>query len=148
MSAITTPSITREPDLWRAVGNTPLFALEPPWGRGRILLKAEWMNPGGSVKDRAARAILRDALCRGELPGKRLLDASSGNTGIAYSMLASAAGIGVTICLPGNASPERRALLEMYGAEVVLTDRLEGTDGAAERAREIAASEPHCFYYA
>jgi cysteine synthase B len=142
------PSVIREPELWRAVGNTPLFPLELPTAQGQLYLKAEWLNPGGSVKDRAARAILRDALCRGELPGKRLLDASSGNTGIAYAMLASAAGIGVTICLPANASPERRALLEIYGAEVVLTDRLEGTDGAMERARELVADSPDRYYYA
>ena len=128
-----------EPALWGAVGHTPLFPVELPSWSGRLYLKAEWLNPGGSVKDRAARAILRDGLCRGELPGKRLLDASSGNTGIAYAMLAAAAGIGVTICLPANASPERRALLEIYGAEVILTDRLEGTDGAVERARELVA---------
>ena len=138
----------QEPALWQAVGNTPLLPLELPAGQGRIFLKAEWLNPGGSVKDRAARAILRDGLCRGQLPGKRLLDASSGNTGIAYAMLAAAANIGVTICLPANASPERKALLEIYGAEVVLTDRLEGTDGAAERARELAAGNPERFYYA
>jgi len=110
----------QEPELWRAVGNTPLLPVEVEPGR-RLYLKAEWLNPGGSVKDRAARAILRDALCRGELPGKRLLDASSGNTGIAYAMLAAAADLQVTICLPGNASPERRALLEIYGAEVTET---------------------------
>jgi cysteine synthase B len=138
----------QEPDLWRAVGNTPLLPVELEAGGGRLYLKAEWLNPGGSVKDRAARSILRDALCRGELPGKRLLDASSGNTGIAYAMLAAAADIRVTICLPGNASPERRALLEIYGAEVVLTDRLEGTDGAAERARELATEFPARYYYA
>jgi cysteine synthase B len=137
----------QEPELWRAVGNTPLFPVELGSGR-RLYLKAEWLNPGGSVKDRAARAILRDALCRGELPGKRLLDASSGNTGIAYAMLAAAADIQVTICLPGNASPERRALLEIYGAEVILTDRLEGTDGAAERARELVTEFPDRYYYA
>ena len=137
----------QEPELWRAVGNTPLLPLELESGR-RLYLKAEWLNPGGSVKDRAARAILRDALCRGELPGKRLLDASSGNTGIAYAMLAAAADIQVTICLPGNASPERRALLEIYGAEVILTDRLEGTDGAAERARELVAEFPDRYFYA
>jgi cysteine synthase B len=115
---------------------------------GRLYIKAEWLNPGGSVKDRAARAILRDGLCRGELPGKRLLDASSGNTGIAYAMLAAAAGIRVTICLPGNASPERRALLEIYGAEVILTDRMEGTDGAAERAQRLVAEFPDRYFYA
>jgi S-sulfo-L-cysteine synthase (O-acetyl-L-serine-dependent) len=138
----------QEPALWRAVGNTPLLPVELPAGSGRLLLKAEWLNPGGSVKDRAARAILRDGLCRGELPGKRLLDASSGNTGIAYAMLAAPAGIGVTICLPANASPERKALLEIYGAEVILTDRLEGTDGAMQRARELAAELPDRYYYA
>jgi S-sulfo-L-cysteine synthase (O-acetyl-L-serine-dependent) len=147
MSAGPDPSFT-EPELWRAVGNTPLLPVRLPPGLGQLFLKAEWLNPGGSVKDRAARAILRDALCRGELPAKRLLDASSGNTGIAYAMLASAAGIGVTICLPANASPERKALLEIYGAEVFLTDRLAGTDGAMERAREIVAEWPDRYYYA
>ncbi|MBA3345477.1 MAG: cysteine synthase family protein [Gemmatimonadales bacterium] len=149
MTAVRQRSTTREPDLWRAVGNTPLLALDLPGAeRGRLWLKAEWLNPGGSVKDRAARAILRDALRRGLVPAKRLLDASSGNTGIAYAMLGAAAGVGVTICLPGNASPERRALLERYGAEVVTTDRLEGTDGAARRARELAEAEPDRYYYA
>jgi len=137
-----------EPALWGQVGNTPLLPLRLPPDHGRIWLKAEWLNPGGSVKDRAGRAILRDGLCRGELPGKRLLDASSGNTGIAYAMLGAAAGIGVTICLPANASPERKALLEIYGAEVILTDRLEGTDGAVRRARELAEERPEHYYYA
>ena len=145
MTAAPTHGTFQEPELWRAVGNTPLFPVELVSGSGRLYLKAEWLNPGGSVKDRAARAILRDALCRGELPGKRLLDASSGNTGIAYAMLAAAADIQVTICLPGNASPERRALLEIYGAEVILTDRLEGTDGATERARELADGVPRAL---
>jgi S-sulfo-L-cysteine synthase (O-acetyl-L-serine-dependent) len=139
---------TQEPALWNAVGNTPLFPVQTHLGERPLYLKAEWLNPGGSVKDRAARAILRDGLCRGELPAKRLLDASSGNTGIAYAMLAAAAGIDVTICLPGNASPERRALLEIYGAEVVLTDRLAGTDGAVERALELLAEYPDRYFYA
>ena len=138
----------QEPELWRAVGNTPLLPLELGAGSARLYLKAEWLNPGGSVKDRAARSILRDALCRGELPGKRLLDASSGNTGIAYAMLAAAAGVEVTICLPGNASPERKALLEIYGAEVILTDRLAGTDGAVERALELVGESPDRYFYA
>src|SRR3954449_11792922 len=148
MPAVRTSSSSSEPHLWHAVGNTPLLPLRLPHGYGQILLKAEWLNPGGSVKDRAARAILRDGLCRGELPAKRLLDASSGNTGIAYAMLAAAAGIGVTICLPANASPERKALLEIYGAEVILTDRMEGTDGAMERARDLIARQPDRYYYA
>ncbi|HKG32991.1 MAG TPA: PLP-dependent cysteine synthase family protein [Gemmatimonadales bacterium] len=138
-----------EPALWRAVGNTPLLPIALESSRGsQVFLKAEWLNPGGSVKDRAARSILRDALCRGELAGRRLLDASSGNTGIAYAMLGAAAGVEVTICVPANASPERRALLEIYGAEVVLTDRLEGTDGATERARQILREEPDRYYFA
>jgi cysteine synthase B len=141
-------SLVREPALWQAVGNTPLLPVELPGGAGRFWLKAEWMNPGGSVKDRAARAILRDAHRRGLLSGRRLLDASSGNTGIAYAMLGAAAGVEVTICLPGNASPERRALLEVYGAEVVVTDRLEGTEGASRRARELAGADPARYFYA
>lgn len=148
MTAMPKPSTMHEPELWRAVGNTPLLPVGLPSGRGRLLMKAEWLNPGGSVKDRAARSILRDALRRGELPGKRLLDASSGNTGIAYAMLGAAAGIDVTICLPANASPERKALLEIYGAEVILTDRLEGTDGAVARAQALVAERPDRYFYA
>src|SRR3954464_8218870 len=138
-----------EPALWRAVGKTPLLpiALESSGG-AQVLLKAEWLNPGGSVKDRAARSILRDALCRGELAGLRLLDASSGNTAIAYAMLGAAAGVEVTMCVPANASPERKALLEIYGAEVILTDRMEGTDGATERARDLTTQHPDRYYYA
>jgi cysteine synthase B len=138
--------LAQEPELWRAVGNTPLLPVRQGSSRGRLLLKAEWLNPGGSVKDRAARAILRDALCRRELSGRRLLDASSGNTGIAYAMLGAAAGVEVTICLPANASPERRALLEVYGAEVILTDRMEGTEGASARARELAADQERYYF--
>ncbi len=148
MSGELVSSISGEPMLWGAVGKTPLLSVEHPSVAGRLYLKAEWLNPGGSVKDRAARAILRDALCRGELPAKRLLDASSGNTGIAYAMLGAAAGIRVTICLPSNASPERRALLQAYGAEIIFTDRLAGTDGAVERARELAAESPEIYFYA
>ena len=149
MTAVRQLSTAREPALWQAVGNTPLLPVDVPGHpRSRLWLKAEWLNPGGSVKDRAARAILRDGLARGELPARRLLDASSGNTGIAYAMLGAAAGVGVTICLPGNASPERRALLEIYGAEVVETDRLDGTEGAARRARELADAEPARYWYA
>jgi len=148
MTVVTPRATIREPALWHAVGNTPLLPVGVPEDTERFWLKAEWLNPGGSVKDRAARAILRDGLRRGELPRKRLLDASSGNTGIAYAMLGAAAGIGVTICLPANASPERRALLEIYGADVILTDRMEGTEGAARRARELAQAEPERYFYA
>jgi cysteine synthase B len=122
-----------------------------PWSGApgsALWLKAEWLNPGGSVKDRAARAILRDGVRFGELPGRRLLDASSGNTAIAYAMLGAAAGLGITVCLPANASRERQQLLEVYGAEVVLTDPLEGTDGAVLRARELAGQQPNRLWYA
>src|SRR2546425_12893512 len=138
-----------EPALWGLVGNTPLIPV-PSFHRStvQLLLKAEWLNPGGSVKDRAALFILRDGIARGELPGKRLLDASSGNTAIAYAMLGAAAGIGVTVCVPANASAERKALLEAFGAEVLFTDPLEGADGAIRAARGLAARRPADFWYA
>ena len=135
-----------EPALWGLVGNTPLIPMRS--AGTALLLKAEWFNPGGSVKDRAALFILRDGVARGELPGKRVLDATSGNTGIAYAMLGAAAGIGVTVCLPANASVERQTLLTLYGAEVVLTDPLEGTDGAIRRARALADAHPDRYWYA
>ncbi len=139
-----------EPALWGLVGNTPLIRVPagPPAVVPSLLLKAEWLNPGGSVKDRAALFILRDGLARGELPAKRLLDASSGNTAIAYAMLAAARGIGVTMCVPANASVERKALLAAYGAEVILTDPLDGSDGAIRQARALAAQHPDRYWYA
>jgi len=144
--------VRREPALWGLVGNTPLIPVttspdlhQPP---PSLLLKAEWLNPGGSVKDRAALYILRDGIARGELPAKRVLDSSSGNTAIAYAMLGAAAAIGVTVCVPKNASTERKALLEMYGAEVIFTDPLDGSDGAIRAARELAAARPDEYWYA
>ncbi|HEU5261272.1 MAG TPA: cysteine synthase family protein [Gemmatimonadales bacterium] len=143
---------TAEPALWGLVGNTPLIPLPPPTASARplpsVFLKAEWLNPGGSVKDRAALFILRDGIARGELPRKRLLDASSGNTAIAYAMLGAAARIGVTVCVPANASAERKALLEAYGAEVIFTDPLEGSDGAIREARRLGAARPDEYWYA
>jgi len=141
-----------EPALWGLVGNTPLIPLPPLTASVRplpaVFLKAEWLNPGGSVKDRAALFILRDGIARGELPRKRLLDASSGNTAIAYAMLGAAAGIGVTVCVPANASAERKALLEAYGADVIFTDPLEGSDGAIRAARRLSAARPDEYWYA
>ena len=136
-----------EPALWGLVGNTPLVPVKLSDGP-TVLLKCEWLNPGGSVKDRPALFILRDGIVREELPAKRLLDASSGNTAIAYAMLGAAAGVRVTVCVPANASAERRALLEAYGADVILTDPLEGSDGAICRARELAAAHPDLYWYA
>lgn len=139
-----------EPALWSLVGNTPLIPV-PSFRRSvgpSFLLKAEWLNPGGSVKDRAALFILRDGIARGELPAKRLLDSSSGNTAIAYAMLGAAAGIGVTVCVPANASAERKALLETYGAEVIFTDPLDGSDGAIREAVRLARSRPDRYWHA
>lgn len=135
--------------LVRRIGNTPLVEL-PRLAPGslRLLAKLEGANPGGSVKDRAARAIVLDALSRGALQERRLLDASSGNTGIAFAMLGAALGFGVTICLPGSAGPERKRLLRAYGAEVIETDALEGSDGAILEARALAAREPGRWFYA
>lgn len=134
--------------LVRRIGRTPLLPLPSPAPGVRLLGKAEWWNPGGSVKDRAAWSMVREALVPGLLPGRRLLDASSGNTGIAYAMLGAAIGFGVTILLPSNASRERFRTLAAYGAEVIATDPLEGTDGSIRRAREMAAADPGRFWYA
>ncbi|HEY6209477.1 MAG TPA: PLP-dependent cysteine synthase family protein [Gemmatimonadales bacterium] len=143
---------SHEPALWGLVGNTPLIPLPPFTALHRpsppVFLKAEWFNPGGSVKDRPALFILRDGIAQGELPAKRLLDASSGNTAIAYAMLGAAIGVGVTVCVPGNASEERKALLDAYGAEVIFTDPLEGSDGAIREARRLAALRPEEYWYA
>jgi cysteine synthase B len=111
--------------------------------------KAEWFNPGGSVKDRPAWNIVRTAIERGELHGgKRLLDATSGNTGIAFAMIGAALGFGVTLCVPANVSTERKRILNAYGAEVIYTDPLEGSDGAIRKARELYARYPDRYYYA
>ncbi len=113
----------------------------------QILAKAEWTNPGGSVKDRAAVSIVLDAMRQEKLcPGVRLLDATSGNTGIAYAMLGAALAFPVTLCMPSNVSPERKRILKAYGAEVVWTDPAESSDGAIRMARELAASDPQYFY--
>lgn len=146
MTSVSGTTTAHEPAVWGLVGNTPLIPLAVD-GPGRLALKAEWMNPGGSVKDRPARAILRAGIAEGLLPGRRLLDASSGNTAIAYAMLGASAGIGVTICLPANASTERRQLLAAYGAEVIETDPLEGTDGAIAQARVLHKTNPDRYWY-
>lgn len=136
--------------LSRLIGDTPLLPLQLPGAKPdvEVLLKAEWLNPGGSVKDRAALAIVEEAERAGELPGKRLLDASSGNTAIAYGMIGADRGYGITICLPGNASAERKAILRGYGVEVIETDAAEGSDGAIRCARELVESEPTRYFYA
>jgi len=138
------------------IGNTPLIRLDglaahlQDSASGiQILGKAEWANPGGSVKDRAAAAIVTDALQRGLLgDGKGLLDATSGNTGIAYAMLGSALQFPVTLCMPSNVSPERKKYLAAYGANIVWTSPADGSDGAIRKARELAANEPGRYFYA
>lgn len=134
--------------LVRRIGDTPLLPLSSPRASVRLLGKAEWLNPGGSVKDRAAWAIVRRGLEQGRLPGRRLLDASSGNTAIAYAMLGAACGFGVTICIPASANRERIRMLEAYGADLVPTDPLAGSDGAIRRARKLAEERPDGFWYA
>src|SRR5256712_2694231 len=139
-------------DLESQIGNTPLLGLrrvarELPAGV-EIFVKAEHMNPGGSVKDRAALAMILEGERSGRLyPGKTILDATSGNTGVAYAMLGAARGYPVTLCLPKNASPERRRLLRIYGAEIIDTDPMQGTDGAQLLAREMVAAQSQKFFY-
>jgi len=134
------------------IGNTPLVRLEQVTKglEGIALLgKAEWANPGGSVKDRAAASMVADARARGLLsPGKTLLDATSGNTGIAFAMLGAALGFPVHLAMPANVSPERKRILRAFGAHVDWTDPDLGSDGAIRRARELAGNDPERFYYA
>ena len=134
------------------IGNTPLLRLDRLTAHLpniQLLGKAEWSNPGGSVKDRAASAIVLAAQREGKLTaGKTLLDATSGNTGIAYAMLGSAMNFPVVLCMPSNVSPERKNILAAYGANVIWTDPADGSDGAIRKARELAAAEPEKYFYA
>ena len=139
------------------IGRTPLLRLDRLTAHlpgVQLLGKAEWANPGGSVKDRAASAIVADALRKGQLglaangEAKHLLDATSGNTGIAYAMLGAAQGFPVTLCVPSNVSPERKHILAAYGAHIVWTDPGEGSDGAIRMARKLFAERPEKYFYA
>ena len=134
------------------IGNTPLLRLDNLTAHLpniHLLGKAEWANPGGSVKDRAASAIVLAAQRNGQLtPGKTLLDATSGNTGIAYAMLGSAMNFPVTLCMPSNVSPERKNILAAYGANILWTDPADGSDGAIRKASELAAANPEKYFYA
>jgi len=134
------------------IGNTPLLRLDSLTRElpGVALLgKAEWYNPGGSVKDRAAANIVSDARRKGQLgPGKILLDATSGNTGIAYAMLGAAEGFPVTLCMPENVSRERKQILQGYGANIIYTDPADGSDGAIRMARQLASQHPDQYFYA
>ena len=133
------------------VGNTPLLRLRhirPRNPRVEVFAKAEWYNPGGSVKDRPALNMILAGERSGDLvPGKTILDATSGNTGIAYAMIGAACGYRVRLCLPRNANEERQRLLKAFGAELELTDPREGSDGAIIRAREMYADSPGTYFY-
>jgi len=133
------------------VGNTPLLEL-PSVSREvpgvTILGKAEWYNPGGSVKDRPALWMIRDGEKSGALaPGKVILDATSGNTGIAYGWIGAALDYKVKLCMPKNASEERKKILRAYGVEIVLTDPGEGSDGAIREARRLYDEDPEKYFY-
>lgn len=139
--------ISSIPDL---IGKTPLLKLNNlnPNPKVEIYAKAEWANPGGSVKDRPALKMIREAERAGLLtPDKIIIDATSGNTGIAYAMIAAALGYKVELCLPQNASAERKRILQAYGAHVVLTDPMAGTDGAILEVRRRVAESPDKYVY-
>jgi S-sulfo-L-cysteine synthase (O-acetyl-L-serine-dependent) len=154
--AVAQPAVSRTVSLGRRslelIGNTPLLRLErltQDLPGIQLLGKAEWYNPGGSVKDRAASNIVAQARANGKFgPGKTLLDSTSGNTGIAYAMIAAAEGFPVTLCMPENVSVERKRILHAYGASIIYTDPADGSDGAIRTARELYAQDPGKYFYA
>ena len=133
------------------IGNTPLLRLERiarDFPNVEFAAKAEWFNPGGSVKDRPAMSMIQAGLASGALsPGKTIIDATSGNTGIAYAMIGAALGYPVKLCLPDSASQERKRILTAFGAELVITPGDEATDGAIRRTHEIVAADPQNYFY-
>ena len=149
---VTAESRLYDDDVLSHIGNTPLvrvrrMAEELGNPSVEIYAKAEWFNPGGSVKDRAALRIIQDALQSGELtPGKTLLDSTSGNTGIAYAMICSAMGLRCELVMPSNVSEERVRTVRAYGARVVFSDPLEGSDGAQLLARKVFEGDPDQYY--
>jgi len=134
-----------------AVGNTPLVRLRhvvPASRAVRVLCKLEFQNPGGSVKDRAALRMMRDALADGRLtPEKTLIDSTSGNTGVAYSLFGAALGVRVKLVMPSNVSQPRKEITRAFGTEIIYSDPLEGSDGAMRIAREMVASAPDVYFY-
>jgi len=133
------------------IGNTPLLRLkrfEAGLQNVELYGKAEWFNPGGSVKDRPAANMVKEGLRSGALrPGKTLLDATSGNTGIAYAMIAATSGFPVRLCVPSNVTIERKRLLHAYGADLIFTDPMDGSDGAIREARKQVAANPDLYFY-
>jgi S-sulfo-L-cysteine synthase (O-acetyl-L-serine-dependent) len=136
-------------DLLDKIGNTPLLEIRlAARGDVRVFAKAEFFNPGGSVKDRPALNMIRKGEASGDLvPGKIVLDSTSGNTGIAYAMICASKGYPVKLCIPANASPERKQILKAYGAELVLTDPGEGSDGAIRVCKSIYQEDPDAYFY-
>jgi len=138
-------------DITRLVGNTPLLRVrlfDRDFPRVEVYAKAEWFNPGGSVKDRAALAMIEDGEKRGALThDKTIIDSTSGNTGIAYALIGSAKGYRVQLVMPGNVSAERKSLVTAYGAQIVYSDAGEGSDGAIRMVRDIVASDPQRYFY-
>ena len=137
--------------LLERIGDTPLLRLERvgrEFPNVEFCAKAEWFNPGGSVKDRPALSMIQAGLASGALrPGKTIIDATSGNTGIAYAMVGAALGYSVKLCLPDSASPERKRTLEAFGAELVITPSDDGTDGAIRRVHQIVAADSERYFY-
>jgi len=139
-------------DVLSRIGDTPLLRLQKVARRFpevELYGKAEWANPGGSVKDRPAMNIIREAERAGLMSkDKILIDSTSGNTGIAYAMICAARGYRLKLCMPSNVSEERKRILKAYGAEIIYTDPLEGSDGAIRRVRQMAAENPELYFYA
>lgn len=135
----------------RLIGNTPLLRVrmfEREFPKVEVYAKAEWFNPGGSVKDRAALSMIEDGERSGALTHKKtIIDSTSGNTGIAYSLVGAAKGYRVKLVMPANVSAERKALVTAYGAEIVYSDPLEGSDGAIIKVRELVAEHPEIYFY-
>src|SRR5436190_23506920 len=133
-------------DIARLVGHTPLIQVrlfEKEFPKVEVYAKAEWFNPGGSVKDRAALAMIEDGERSGALTReKTIIDSTSGNTGIAYALVGAAKGYRVSLVMPGNVSAERKALVTAFGAEIVYSDAGEGSDGAIQMVREVVAGDP------
>ena len=142
---------TVDAGITQLIGNTPLLKIrlfEKDFPRVEVYAKAEWFNPGGSVKDRAALSMIVDGEKRGALThGKTIIDSTSGNTGIAYALVGAAKGYRVKLVMPGNVSAERKALVVAYGAEIVYSDPLEGSDGAILKVRELVAKDPDSYFY-
>ncbi len=138
-------------DITRLVGNTPLLRVrlfEREFPRVEVHAKAEWFNPGGSVKDRAALSMIEDGEKRGALTrDKTIIDSTSGNTGIAYALIGAAKGYRVQLVMPRNVSAERKALVSAYGAQILYSDAGEGSDGAIRLVREIVAAQPERYFY-